>query len=135
MILISIIFSSNIKTTINNTRRASATVYETKQYYLIEDLDREPLATLATFERFLAIMEALVVLFQVAQAIKHFVALSTAVFTRHVGTRRIGPGGTDRNGSPIAGQSRGRGSFQTISRRGRGSRFTEAFVEVAGCHR
>jgi len=57
---------------------------------LIENLDWESFATLSTFERFLTIMEALVVLFQVAQAIKHFIALDTTVFTRGCGTGGVG---------------------------------------------
>ena len=53
----------------------------TKNYinsHLIEDLDGEPLATLGALERLLPIVEALVVLLQVADLVEYFVALVAA---------------------------------------------------------
>ena len=108
--------------------------------YLIENLDRESFATLSTFEGFFTIMEALVVLFQVAQAIKHFIALYTTVFTR--GGVTGGVGGPTRGDTLSYGTiSRGEGgpgggwALEAVGGRGRGARFTEAFVEVTGGHR
>ena len=107
--------------------------------YLIENLNRESFATLSTFEGFFTIMEALVVLFQVAQAIKHFIALDTTVFTR--GGVTGGVGGPTRGDTLSWTISRGEGwpgggrALEAVGGRGRGARFTEAFVEVTGGHR
>ncbi len=83
--------------------------------YLIEDFYGKSLSTLAALERFLSVVKSLVVLLEVAQPIKHLVALVAPVLPHAVRPRHVGG----------RGQVRGRGSaapdsaFEAVGGRGR----------------
>lgn len=94
---------------------------------LIKDLNWESFTTLATLEWFLPIVEALVMLFQVTQAIEHFVALTATVLAGGTGLRVA-----HRAGAIARHTDRSRWAFQTISGCGWCARPTKAFVEVFG---
>lgn len=93
---------------------------------LIKDFNWESFTTLATLEWFLPIVEALVMLFQVTQAIEHFVALTASVLASGTGL------GVAHRAGAIASTNRSRWAFQAIRGRGWCARPTQAFVEVFG---
>jgi len=94
---------------------------------LIKDFDWESFTTLTTLKWFLPIVEALVMLFQVTQAIEHFVAFTATVLA--------GGTGISCAGAIVSRQGWSGGSFQTVCGCGWRPGPTQAFVQVLGFDR